>query len=170
MQEKVSIKIVLYGQKFPSLGSRFGITWWSLMKPNCDPRDRNFHLYLIAMKDTYNLSTSNAKIFFLGNPFLQNDTLSICDLLAEINYMLYIYSESYGHFVLSGFAISSFFRCKTNLSLTDSFSFIQLHNLCHSSEKKNYFNFLHLSLFFSSLLFMILHFVRPKFPFPKKYN
>ena len=44
-----------YRQKFPSLGSRFGITRQSLVMPNRDPRDGNFCLYLTAMKDTYNL-------------------------------------------------------------------------------------------------------------------
>ena len=85
MQEKVSIIVVRYKQKFPSLGSRFGITrlWQSLVMsnrdprdyrlkfpslgshfgitrqslvmPNGDPRDRNFCLYLKAKKDSYNL-------------------------------------------------------------------------------------------------------------------
>ena len=54
MQEKVSIIVVRYRQKFPSLESRFGITRQSLMMPNRHPQDGNFGLYLTAMKDTYN--------------------------------------------------------------------------------------------------------------------
>ena len=54
MQEKVSIIVVRYGQKFPSLGSRFGFTRRSLVMPNRDPRDGNFRPYLTPMKDTYN--------------------------------------------------------------------------------------------------------------------
>ena len=46
MQEKVSIIVVRYGQKFPSLRSWFGITRQSLVTPNCDPPDGNFCLYL----------------------------------------------------------------------------------------------------------------------------
>ena len=42
MQEKVSIVVVRYEQKFPSLGSRFGITRRSLVMPNRGPRDGNF--------------------------------------------------------------------------------------------------------------------------------
>ena len=53
MQEKVSIIVVRYRQKFASLGSRFGITRQSLVMPNRDPRDGNICLYLTAMKDTY---------------------------------------------------------------------------------------------------------------------
>ena len=37
MQETVSIIVVRYGQKFPSLGSRFGITRRSLVMPYRDP-------------------------------------------------------------------------------------------------------------------------------------
>ena len=53
MQEKVSIIVVQYGQKFPSLGSRLGITRRNLVLPNRDPRDGNFRPYLTPMKDTY---------------------------------------------------------------------------------------------------------------------
>ena len=56
MQEEVSIIVVRYGQKFPSLGSRFGITRQSLVMPNRDPRDGNFRPCLKTVKDTYNLT------------------------------------------------------------------------------------------------------------------
>ena len=55
MQEKVSIIVVQYRQKFPSFGSRFGITRQSLVMPNHDPRDGNFCPTITAMKDTYSL-------------------------------------------------------------------------------------------------------------------
>ena len=41
MQEKVSIIVVRYGQKFPSLGSSR-----SLVMQNRDPQDGNFRPYL----------------------------------------------------------------------------------------------------------------------------
>ena len=53
MQEKVSIVVALYRQKFPSLGSRFGITKHGRVMPNRDPWDRNFCLYFTAAKGTY---------------------------------------------------------------------------------------------------------------------
>ena len=56
MQEKVSITVVWYGQKFPSFWSCFGITQYSLVMPNGDPWDRNFCPYLTAMNDTYILA------------------------------------------------------------------------------------------------------------------
>ena len=55
MQEKLSIIVARYRHKFPSVGSRFGITRQSLVMPNGDPRDGNFCLYLTAMNDTYSL-------------------------------------------------------------------------------------------------------------------
>ena len=42
MQENISIIVVGYGQKFLSLGTRFGITRHSLLMPNRDPRDEHF--------------------------------------------------------------------------------------------------------------------------------
>ena len=63
MQEKVSIIVVPYGQKFPSLGSRFGITRRSLVMPNRDPRDGNFRPYLTPMKDTYRLRFNVCELF-----------------------------------------------------------------------------------------------------------
>ena len=63
MQEKVSIIVVRYGQKFPSLGSRFG----SRVMPNRDPRDGNFRPYLTPMKDTYNeIQSISERRIFLG--------------------------------------------------------------------------------------------------------
>ena len=56
MQEKVSIIVVRYGRKFPSFGSRFGISRQSFVMPNRDPRDGNLRPYLTPMKDTYNLT------------------------------------------------------------------------------------------------------------------
>ena len=73
MQEKVSNIVVRCGQKFPSLGPRFGITRQSLISvsrttvwhhearlclvmPNRGPRDGNFCPYLTPMKDTYSLT------------------------------------------------------------------------------------------------------------------
>ena len=50
MQEKVSITVVWYRQKFPSLRPHFGITRQSLVMPTGDPLDGNFCLYLTAMK------------------------------------------------------------------------------------------------------------------------
>ena len=53
MQEKVSVIVVRYEQKFPYLGLRYGITRQSLVMPIRDPRDGTFRLYLTPMKDTY---------------------------------------------------------------------------------------------------------------------
>ena len=68
MQEKVSIIVVQYGQKFPSLGSPFGISQQSLVMPNRDPRDGIFRPYLTPMKDTYNMA------FFVSYPISTRDS------------------------------------------------------------------------------------------------
>ena len=86
MQEKVYIIVVRYRQKFPSLGSRFGITRQSIVMPTRDPRDGNFCLYLTAMKDTYNPCPSLDYISITGFLFANFQTLiSIFSCLPVLN-------------------------------------------------------------------------------------